>query len=288
MKRLLVTLALVGAVWVTLGTTPVGALSLKIAPLEYRTDLKQGEKKKGFIDISNPTGRRIIVKSSVEAFKQTDDKGSLTFFKSEQIAAGIQLDLNEFELGPREAVRMYFQLDGTKLPSGDVFGAVFFTAAPTNKPSGVEQAVRLGTLFSIVNGTPGPRDAKITNLSVPWLQLSDTVAGSYSIKNTANPNQATGFYPTVQLQAALFGESKKHTGKLTFAGITRSNDFSLKTLPLGIYRVSAGYQGNWKHTWVVVVSPIALVVVGVALGIAYILWRRFGRGRRSRVGFGNS
>ena len=280
-------MAFAGAVWTMLGTTPVGALSLKIAPLEYRTELKQGEKKKGFIDVSNPTGQRFIVRTSVEGFKQTSNEGALSFYKSEHISTGIQLDLDEFELGPREAVRMYFQLDGTKLPSGDVFGAVFFTAAPANKPTGVEQAVRLGTLFSIVNGTPGSRDAKITNLSVPWLQLSDTISGSYSIKNTADPNKATGFYPTTQLKASPFGEAKKQTGKLTFAGITRTNEFSLKTLPIGIYQVSVSFTGSKQSSWVVVVSPVAAIIFVAMIFVGTAAWR-YTKKRRTRLILGAS
>ena len=278
------TLALLGAALVS---ATADATSLKIAPLKYDTELKKAEKKKGFIDVSNPTGQKLIIKTSVEAFKQTNDDGALSFYKNEQLAAGIQLDLDEFELGPKEAVRMYFLLDGTKLPPGDAFGAVFFTAAPANKPSGVEQAVRLGTLFSIVNGTPGPRQAEITELSVPWLQLTDTISGSYSIKNTADPNKATGFYPTVQLQTAPFGEAKKQTGKLTFAGITRTNEFSLKVLPIGIYQVSAGYMGSKQSSWVVVASPVAIIILALVSSAGFAVWR-YVRKRRARVVFGGS
>lgn len=271
-------------------TPSASATSLQVAPLEYRTELKKGEKKKGFIDVSNPTMATVRIKASAQAFRQINDSGSLQFYDNEQVKAGVMLDLDEFELGPQEAVRMYFMLDSTRLPSGDVYGAIFFTtapASPSKEKTGIGQSVRLGTLLSIVNGTPGPRDAEITGLSVPWLQLSDKVSGSYRIKNVADPNEATGFYPSVQLQATPFGETKKETGKLTFAGITRTNEFTLKTPPIGIYKISVGYSTDVKSSWLVVASPPALLLLGgllVALGIGWRFYRLARKKRQLRVG----
>lgn len=261
----------------------VGAISLRVAPLEYRTSLKQGEKKKGFIDVSNPSDQKIIVKTSAQAFKQIDDQGTIQFFDDEQIAEGFMLDLDEFELGPKEAVRMYFLLDSTKLPSGDVFGAIFFTTNPTKATAGVGQAVKLGTVLSVVNGTPGARQAAITNLEIPFFHLNNEIHGSYSIKNTADPNKATGFYPQVRLSTAPFGDTKEVSGKLVFAGRSRTNDFSLKLPALGIYQVSASYGDSVKKRWVLVVEPIMLIVAGVII-TGVIVIRRVLR-RRSTVGF---
>lgn len=281
MRRLIIAVGCVfaGAFFVS---PPLSAASLKVAPLEYRATLKQGDKKKGFIDVSNPTKETVRVTTSVQAFRQVDDNGSLRFFDSEQLSAGVKLDLDEFELGPREAVRMYFLLDPSRLPSGDVYGAIFFTTAPTTPKTGVGQSVKLGTLLSIVNGTPGQRDAEVTGLSVATLQFSDTLSGTYRIKNVADPKKATGFYPTVQVQAAPLGEAKKQTGKLTFAGITRTNDFTLKTLPIGIYKVSVGYGRSVQSSWVVVASPPALLLLLVIFIAVFIAVRVFKRVRKNR------
>ena len=245
------------------------AASLKLAPLEYRTTLARGEKQKGFVDLSNPTGSKLKITTSVQAFKQTDDQGSLYFYDSEELTAGVRLDLKEFELGPREAIRMYFELDSAKLPSGDVFGAIFLSTQPASPRAGVGQAVRLGTLLSIVNGTPGSREASITKLDVPFLQFDQSVRGVYTIKNTANPEANTGFYPTVSLRSALFGEAKDQQGKLIFAGKTRENEFVLKTPPIGIYRISAGYKDSIQSRYVLVLTPTAAAVV-VILGLASV------------------
>ena len=262
---------------------PVSAASLKVAPLEYRTTLEQGEKKKGFIDVSNPTKETVRVTASAQAFRQIDGNGSLQFFDNEQVRAGVLLDLDEFELGPLEAVRMYFILDSTRLPSGDVYGAIFLTTAPqTPAKTGVGQSVRLGTLLSIVNGTPGPRDAQITDVTVPWLQLSDTVKGTYRIKNVADPSKSTGFYPTVQMRATPLGEAKKQTSKLTFAGITRTNEFTLRTLPIGIYKISVGYGDSVQSRWVFVASPLAVIVLMTVLLGGGFAWRYYRRTKKQR------
>lgn len=280
MKRLLFLIGVL-CVGVFCLSPTAGAVGLKVAPLEYRTALKKGETKKGFIDASNPTDQTVRIKTSAQAFRQVDDLGSLQFFDDERIRGGVQLDLDEFELGPREAVRMYFQLDGTKLPSGDVFAAIFFTTEPTKPSVGVGQSVRLGTLLSIINDTPGSREAEIMGLTIPWLQFSDDAKGSYTIKNTANPQQATGFYPQVKLLATPFGPSEQSTGKLVFAGRSRENEFSLKLLPLGVYKIQASYGDSTRAQWVIVASPVGLGVLGAAAVLGVATWHFYRRNRHS-------
>lgn len=264
----------------------VEASSLKIAPLEYRTTLKEGEKQKGFIDISNPSSRAVVVKTSVEAFTQTDDKGSLMFFKNEQLSAGILLDLDEFQLGPREAVRMYFLADGTKLPTGDVYGAIFFSTVPAEQGSaGTAQSVRLGTLLSIVNGTPGERKAEVTALAVPAFNLGNVLEGTYRVKNTADPQKSTGFYPNVSVKVWPLGERKTKNGPLVFAGRTRENTFSVNAPRIGIYQVSASYGSSSQSKWVVVAHPVAiivLVVLATTLHFAYLFKKKKSQDRMNR------
>lgn len=282
MSRVLAVLAVSGVLWAVLSAVPVGALSLKVAPLEYRTELRQGEKKKGFIDVSNPTSQNIVIKTSAQAFRQVDDNGSLQFYDSEQLSAGVLLDLDEFELGPREAVRMYFQLDGTKLPSGDVFGAIFFTTSPATQPDGVAQAVRLGTLLSIVNGTPGARNAEVKSLNTSFIQLSDTITGNYAIKNTGDPAKTTGFYPQVKVGVWPFGEQRTERAKLVFAGRTRQNDVELKAPPFGFYKVSVGYGASEQSRWVFAARPIALIILFVVVFVGVLLLRSYKRHSRSK------
>lgn len=283
MIRWLVVLALSFVIAVTGQgySSTASAMSLKVAPLEYKTELSKGEKKKGFIDVSNPTGQRVVVRAAAQAFKQVDDKGSLQFVDNEAIRAGVKLDLDEFELGPREAVRMYFMLDGTKLPQGDVFAAIFFSTGATGTKDGVAQRVRVGTILSIVNGTPGARQAEITGLNTSFIQMSDTIRGSYTIKNTADPEKSTGFYPDVKLSVSPWGEQKQQTGKLIFAGRSRENSFEIKAPWVGMYLISVRFDDNSSRSQLVlVVKPIALAVFGVLAVLAIAGWKLRGRGTR--------
>ena len=254
----------------------VDALGLKVAPLDYNVALKKGEKQKGFIDLSNPTGATVRVKSSVQAFRQTNDTGTLSFYDDEQVSAGIGLDLDEFELGPREAIRMYFLVDGTKLPEGDVFAAIFFTTQPLKQGAGVTQLIRLGTIVSIVNGTPGERRAEITKLDVPFVQFGDNIKGSYIVKNTGDASKSTGFYPSVVLAVDPLHKEMVQRARLVFAGRSRENSFEIATARLGFYKVSVSYANSTKEQWVFAINGLGLVVLGLlfVLGIVGIFVRK--------------
>jgi len=264
-----------------------GAISsLKIQPLSYETQLQKGERKTGFIDISNPSGQSVKVTTSVEAFRQVDDDGRLEFFESEAAEKGITPDLKSFTLGPREAQRMVFELDGTKLPEGDVFAALFFATKP-DEGGAVAQAVRVGTLFIIENGTPGSRKAEITNLQTNFLQIGSVIEGEYAVKNTAKKGQVTGFTPLVDIKLSPFGSTQQRDSSLVFAGRERSNNFSYQTNLPGLYRLSATYDDSIQSRWVLVL-PVWLLWAGGALvfiGMALFVARRR---RQSRVNFAKS
>lgn len=252
--------------------TTAHALGLKIAPLEYRTTLKSGEQKKGFIDISNPENESVLVHTSVQAFRQTDNNGTLEFYDNEQLNEGVKLDLENFELGPREAIRMYFLLDSRLLPSGDVYGGIFFTTEPTTPTVGSGQSVRLGTLLSIINGTPSSRSAEILDLDVPSFLIGDTLRGSYTVKNAGHPEKTTAFYPDVQVRVWPFGEKRVQKSNLVFAGRARENTFSLDAPLIGFYEVSAKYNDSRQAQWVFVAHPTALIILGIGtLAFASVL-----------------
>jgi hypothetical protein len=257
--------ALVSLVFSLFAGTPVDAVSVKAQPLLYDAALAEGERKKGFIDISNPSSSTIKLKTSVQAFRQIDNDGNLAFYDDDQVAAGIIPDLTEFDLGPRQVMRMYFLLDGTKLPSGDVFGALFVTT-DNEQTQGAAQAVRVGTLFTLTNGTAAARNAQVTQLQANFFQFGDQVTGSYQIKNIDNPDKKTGFRPKVMVQLEPWGDKAAHEGALVSAGITRTNNFMVGSDTLGIYKLSVQYQDSKREQWVLVVTGVWRYVLGGALG----------------------
>jgi hypothetical protein len=264
---------------------PAHAISFNMQPLLYKDHLAKGEKKKGFVDISNPTGQTMQFTTSVQAFRQVNDEGGLSFYDDARIRAGLIPDLRDFELGPHEALRLYFLLDGTKLPSGDVMAALFATVS-TNT-GGVAQNIRIGTLFTLVNGTPGPREAVVTRLTVPFIQIGESVQGSYTIHNTADPSRATGFYPASQVALQPFGPKKTIESPFTYAGRSRLATFSLPTNRIGIYKLSVTYRDSTQSHWVFLVTGYwrwlapMMVILGIALLV--LLKRHRGAGPRRRA-----
>ena len=255
-------------------TFNVYALGLKVAPLEYRATLKEGEKQQGFVDVSNPSAQVMSVKISVQAFKQIDNDGGLQFFDDPQVGAGIKPELTEAELGPREAIRLFFTIDGGALPEGDVYAAIFFTTDPKQPSNGVGQLVRVGTLLSLINKTPGERKAEVTGVSIPLLQLTDTVKGSYAIRNISN--EGSGFYPSVEVSSWPAGKSEKKEGSLIFGGRERTNDFSYQT-GFGIHNVQVAYGDSNRSQWVISIAPWMLVLallITLIVGIELLLLKR--------------
>lgn len=254
--------------------TSAHALGLKVAPLEYKSTLKENETQKGFIDVSNPSSQAVTVAVSVQAFRQIDDDGGLEFYDDKQVRAGIKPELPTLELGPREAIRLFFTADSNLLPEGDVFAALFFTTDPKQPRNGVGQLVRVGTLLSLVNKNPGPRKAEITSLSLPFVQLDDTVSGTYTVKNTG-PKQS-GFFPSVVVSSWPATQSKQVESSLVFGGRERENNFT-HSLGYGIHKVSVGYGSSQKSQWVVTIAPWMLVTAAliiVVIGIEFLLLKK--------------
>lgn len=269
-------LAMVG--FVLVNATDTSALSLKIAPLDYNATLEKAEVKKGYVDVSNPEYQPVNVELDVQAFRQIDNEGSIQFYDDEQIDAGILLDYDTLKLGPREAVRVYFLLDGTKLPSGDVFAAIFASIVPESEEAAT-QSVRVGTILQIVNGTPGERIAEVTAADIPFVQFGETLSGSYTIKNTAGEKSTSGFSPEVQVSLLPFKTTQTVESPLVFAGRERANDFSLTFNRFGVYRVNVEYGDSVQSRWVLLLTQqglaiLALVVVG-SIGLVLLI-RRYG------------
>jgi hypothetical protein len=280
MKRLLYAVLLIAATLVS--SDAAHAESLKIAPHSYEATIQKSEVKKGYIDVSNPDNTSVRIKLETQAFRQTDDQGSLEFFDSEQLSNGVKLDFQTLTLGPREAYRVYFLLDGSKLPEGDVFGAIFASTVPTTG-AGTRQSTRVGTLLMLQNGTPTSRKADISSFATSFLHVGDGLSAKVAIHNPADPKKATGFIPNLTISTAPYG-SKNVKGPLIFAGRTRTIDY----VQTGNYfgpmwfaatsgesskgRLILAITGYWQ--WLAPVLLTLLVVLGLSVR------RIFGKKRR--------
>jgi len=259
--------------------------SLQVQPLQNEASLQKGERKKGFIDITNPRPVDTKVKLSVAGFKQVDTAGNLSFYDSEQLRAGIMLDYEEYTIPANKTLRLFYIVDGTKLPTGDVFAAIF--AQTINESTGsAASSVRIGSLLILTNETPGARQAEITKINAPWLQTGADVHGKVTIKNTAPPSSSSGFFPDVTIGLWPFGQTTSIKGPLVFAGNSREAKFALPSNQLGIYKLTASYGESKKTQWMLVVTGVwrwvALALVTILpvtiFGAVYYLRHR----RRTR------
>lgn len=267
-------------------TYSVSAQSLKIAPLIYDdATLGKGEVKKGFVDISNPESTKNTVALQVKAFRQIDDEGGLEFYASEQVAAGVKLDFDRVTLEPRGAMRVYFVLDGAKLPQGDVFAAVLASTIPDGTAAAA-QSVSVGTLLVIQNGTPSSHQADITSFTTSWLQIGDGLSAAMKLHNPADPKSATGFFPSVRVATQPYGATTVK-GPLLFAGRTRSVEYRQNGNYFGPIYLKASVGSSEKGQIVFAVTGYwrwlaPALLVGVTM-IALVMRRaRWGRLRRSK------
>lgn len=283
MRKLLLAIIALSAFLVVAEPPPAAyAESLRIQPLQYQTELKKGEKKKGYVDIANPSNETVTVNLYVNGFSQVDDHGNLTFFDNEQISDGLLLDYDTATIGAHQALRLYFIADGTKLPTGDVFGVIFAETKSAGRP-GTNTTVRVGSLVMITNQTPGPRDAEITKLDIPFMQVGDGVGGVIAVKNPAPKKTATGFFPAMTVELISWGGKQDFQGPLVFAHNTRTFDFYMPANLFGFYLVKVKANNAEKSTvvflmtgWWKIVAPLLVVLIagGVFLVKKYAPFRK--------------
>lgn len=255
----------------------VSALSLKIAPLQYETTLEAGEKKKGYVDISNPETFAVKVNLEVQGFRQISDDGTLEFYDSPQISQGLLLDFEQVTLGPRDAMRVYFLLDGEKLPSGDVFASIFASTEPVSE-SGSRQSVRVGTLVMATNGTPAAHTADVSFIDASWLQIGDGLSATLTLSNPEDQREFTGFFPDVTIKAQPYGETVAR-GPLLFAGRSRDVDYRREGSFFGPIFIEAQANGESQSRLIFAVtgywvwlSPLLTVII--TAGVIVFMKRR--------------
>ncbi|HWT39846.1 MAG TPA: hypothetical protein VN081_01040 [Dongiaceae bacterium] len=263
--------------------TPAAADSLSIAPTEYKASLATGESKKGFVDVVNPAATATEIKLHVQAFRQVDDQGSLQFYDDATIAKGVKLDLTDVTLGPHEGVRVYFLLDGTQLPAGDVFAAIFAsTVSASNTVESVPSA-QVGTLLLLENGPAPAHHAIISNLSANWLQIGTAISMKMNVTNTdLADGAALGFIPRITFEFKPYSQQTVD-GPLLFARRTRVVDYSQKGSYFGPVLLRATVDGQTQTKLIFAMTGywqwlapmiIVLLIAGIITLRAYLKARK--------------
>lgn len=271
---------ILGAILAPLALGPAimaDAPALQVAPLQYTGSLQSGHASQGFIDVSNPADTTIQIQSSVKGFRQTGTNGDLQFFDSPELTSAITVDLDTFSLGPREAVRVFFTIDASKLPRGGVYAAIFFrTTVPAqsaNTSYVVEQA-NVGTLLILNNGHPGPGHGEI-NLNLPFWQFGSGLHGALAFTNADHSPTATAIKPIFATRVLSWGRANSMPGGLVLPGYTRGFELSRPGSYLGPLPVTVADSVTRAHNtaWVFAVTGVyAWLVPLLALG-AIVLHR---------------
>jgi hypothetical protein len=264
----------------------VHAESLRLAPLTFEDDI-EGEKKKGFVDIANPTANAVSVTIEIQAFRQINDRGELEFYDDPLVSAGITPDLRSFELGPRESVRMYFGIDSQKLPKGRVFAGLFARSlSPGASLSGTTTSTRVGTLLMLQNGTKGKEVGEFAGSLIPIVHIGEGIRGAVVYKNTGTGEDATGYFPVFSIAATPWGPESSQKGSLVFPGIQRTTNFDLQGDYVGVYRLVVRAGGDSVSQHIIVVTgywrwllPLIVTASGFSILLCgiYLKKRRFSK-----------
>jgi hypothetical protein len=261
------------------GTSAKAEAALQLQPLQYVETLKKDERKQGFVDIYNPQSRTIDVSLQVQGFRQTDTKGNLAFYDDPQLSRGIELSVSSAQIPAHKTLRLVFIADGTKLPTGDVFAAIFAEAKPDGQV-GIGTTVRLGSLLILTNQTPGVRQATVERLDLGWLQIGTGIQGATEIKNTAPLGTASGFFPAVTVSVWPSGGSWQLTGPLIQSGNSRTLLINETTNQFGLYRVRVATDASYREQWVVLVTgywrwlSVAIMLIGGVAVVLLVRWHR--------------
>lgn len=251
-----------------------GAMSLKISPLQYDVSLNDGEIKKGFVDITNPGNDAETVEVKVQAFRQTDNNGSLEFYDDSRVSEGVLLDYSEAEIGARETLHLAFSAESKELPAGNVFAAILASTKPKVQTA-LAQSVRVGALLFITNGKPVTNEATVNDITVPLFQFGNGLGAHFSLQHTTK--DGTGFFPTVTVSVAPYSTDTV-TGPLVFPGRSRQVDYVKTGSYFGIvkYTIATATSKQVAYSFVMTgywrgVVPIVTAVIVIAALLSYRL-----------------
>ncbi len=294
MKKFLATasLGLLAAVLVHAPAAFASAPSLQVAPLQYTATLKPGTVSSAFIDVSNPADASVDIISEVKGFRQVDQDGNLGFFDDPDYATAIKVGLPKFTLGPREAIRVVFTVDASKLPQGGVYAAIFFQTVPredSSSTSYVRQSANVGTLLSLTNGDPHAPRGDITRLDLPFWQFGSGITGSLTYRNTDSSKTALAFKPTLTSRVTPWGRAVASPSGLILPLSTRKFELSRPGAFFGLLPVTLTNSATHHHrtAWVFAVTgwyqwglPVLIIVIlftpfGLVASWPRRIWRKF-------------
>lgn len=265
--------ALIAIISFAPATAEAAVPALQVAPMQYTGTLTPGHVSQGFVDVSNPTDTTVDIQTNVKGFRQTGRSGDLEFYDNPDLAAGIKTGLSGFSLGPREAIRVAFDVDPSKLPRGGIYAAIFFRTQPpaeSANSSYVVQSANVGTLLILKNGTSGSNHGAVS-LQLPFWQFGSGLRGAFDFTNTDRSQTATAVKPAFTAHILPWGRGTAAASGLVLPGYTRHFQFSRPGSYFGVLpvTVSDSVTHAQRTVWVAAATgmylwlvPLLLVVIG--------------------------
>lgn len=252
--------------------------SLQIAPLQYEATLKPGRVSSGYIDVSNPSDTNITITSSVQGFRQVGQDGDLEFYDDPDLSAAIKPGLDNFNLGPREAVRVVFSVDAGKLPQGGIYAVIFFRTTPPDQSSNssfISESANVGTLLLLENGVGAAHHGQVGKMTAPLWQLGDEISGKLAFTNTDRSARPMGFKPQLSVRVTPWGHRQAADTGLVLPGVTREFNFSRTGAYFGWLPITVTDADTQSHAtvWVLACTGwyrwlVAVIgIIGIFLGI---------------------
>lgn len=281
------TIYLLLSIFLSTQTTPVHAFGLKVSPLKYEEQLKLGAEKTGYVDVSNPGDFNVTVGTEVQAFRQINTDGDLEFYDDEQTQKGVEVDVDEFQLAPREAARIYFAIDSNQLPEGGVYAAILFSTeenqADKLETSAIGTTSRVGTLLILENGDKGVKKGGIRNINLPFWQFGKGIKGDVDFA-AADQEKSIAFEPGLRSSLPIAGE-RDMEGGLVFPGNTRRFELDRTGGYFGVFPVEVTDEvtGDSERTWVFALTGIWQIIIPfiVLILVIGIFVGRYGKKSRS-------
>ncbi len=262
--------------------------SLQLNPLKYEDNLGDATVRQGFVEVSNPSDTSVNITTSVRGFRQVGLDGNLEFYDDPVLTAGIIPNLGAFTLGPREAIRVTFSVNPSKLPHGGVYAAIFFRTLPEASASNVSyllESANVGTLLLLNNGSAGSPVGSLKTVSMSFWQFSSKLKGSL-IYHNADRNLG-GFAVTPKLSAKIqpFGKIHPLTSSLVLPQASRKIDFAIPGAYIGLIPVHiAADVHSGKTVWIFACTGFYayfLLILSLAFLVLLGVWsvRNFIRNR---------
>ncbi len=267
-----------------LSSGSVSAQSIRVEPLKYDEQLELGQEKTGYVDVSNPGDFDITISTEVEAFRQINTDGDLEFYEDEQISQGINIDVDEFDLGPREAARIFFEIDSNQLPEGGVYAALLFAVESGEgdgfEASGFGTTTRVGTLLLLENGDEVERDGSFIFLDMSFLQFGSAISGVTEFA-ASDGERYVAFTPELSVSMPIAGQESLESG-LVFAGNSRVFDIEREGNYLGLFPVTVSDEvtGEEISRWIFAVTGVWQIIVPLfilAILLSLVLQYHFSR-----------